>query len=70
MKQFMDKKLRAQTNILPGRSFFVIHQGNSDRFKDLYGERPHGALIILKNNAHLEMEKDVVTGIYQMDIFG
>lgn len=67
VEQFLDDTLREQTTILPGRSFFVIHERNAHKFKDLYGER---SAIILKKGAHIELDKDPITGIYQMHIFG
>ena len=66
MKHFMDEELRKQTNLLPGRSFCVIHERNSRRFKETCGR----SAIILKKGGRLELEKDVITGIYQMDVFG
>ena len=66
MKHFLDGTLKVQTKLLPGRSFCVIHERNSRRFQDFSGGPP----IILKKGGRLELEKDVITGIYQMDIFG
>ena len=68
MKHFMDENLRKQTNLLPGRSFFVIHERNQDRFEKITGGERHA--FVLKKNARLEFEKDIITGIYQIDVFG
>ena len=68
MKHFMDEELRKQTTLLPGRSFFVIHERNNRRFQDLTGGEGHA--FVLKKNARLELEKDIITGIYQIDVFG
>jgi hypothetical protein len=65
-EQFVDQKLKNQTNLLPGRSFCVIHDRNSRRFKDISGH----SVIILKKGGRLELEKDIITGIYLMEIFG
>jgi len=67
IKHFMDEGLKKQTNLLPGRSFFVIHERNHKRFQDLTAER-HA--FVLKKHARIELEKDIITGIYQMDVFG
>lgn len=68
MNHFIDENLREKTDLLPGRSFFVIHERNSHKFEHFPdGQR---SAIILKKNGHLELEKDVFTGIYKMDIFG
>jgi hypothetical protein len=64
MKHFMDKELRKQTNLLPGRSFCVIHERNSRKLQ-VCGR----SVIILKKDGRLELEKDVITGIYQLDVF-
>tara|TARA_B100000787_G_scaffold170094_2_gene163958 strand:- start:1202 stop:1735 length:534 start_codon:yes stop_codon:yes gene_type:complete len=67
MEHFMDQTLRAKTNLLPGRSFSVIHERNSQRFKDSSGGQR--SVIILKKGGRLKLEKDVITGIYHLDIF-
>lgn len=68
IKHFMDEGLRKQTNMLPGRSFCVIHERNHKRFQDVTGGQR--SAIVLKKGGRLELEKDIITGIYQMDIFG
>jgi len=68
MNNFMDEELRKQTNLLPGRGFCVIHERNHQRFQDITGGK-HSAYI-LKKGGRLELEKDIITGIYNMDIFG
>jgi len=68
MKHFMDEGLRKQTNLLPGRSFCVIHERNHKRFQDLTGGERHA--FVLKKDARIELEKDIITGIYQIDVFG
>lgn len=68
MKHFMNDELRKQTNMLPGRSFCVIHERNSQRFQDIIGGQC--SAFILKKGGRLELEKDIITGIYLMDIFG
>lgn len=68
MKFFMDEGLRKQTNLLPGRSFFVINERNYQRFQDITGGVR--SAFFLKKGGRIELEKDVITGIYQMDIFG
>lgn len=65
---FVHLKLRKQTNLLPGRCFCVIHERNSRRFQEITGG--HCSAIVLKKSGRLELEKNIITGVYQMDIFG
>lgn len=68
MKHFMDEELKKQTNFLPGRSFCVIHERNYQRFQDITDGK-HSAYT-LKKGGRLELEKNIITGIYIVEIFG
>ena len=68
MDHFMDNKLKETAKVLPGRSFFVIHERNFTRFQKIYDEKR--SVFVLKKNGRFELEKNVVTGFYQVDIFG
>lgn len=63
---FIDFKLKQEMSMLPGRHFSVIHARNADKYKTLYG---HEADFKIQKNGRVELEKDTLTGIYNLDIF-
>ena len=63
---FLDYDLEGKTDMLPGRSFWIIHERNTDRFKTFFGR---DANIRIKSGGRVELEKDIITGIYRMDLF-
>lgn len=66
MDHYIDNSLKSDCGHLPGRSITVIHERNTSLFEKLY-DRP--AEFILPTGGRVEIEKNPVTGVYQIDIF-
>lgn len=72
MSRFINKQLSEETILLPGRSFTVIHKRNKSKFKTLYGthfENHPRTIITIKNGGRLHLEKNTLTGVYELELF-
>jgi hypothetical protein len=64
---FMDKGLKGKMkeNVLPGRSMSIVHKCNMNEFKSVFGRN---ATISIEEDGEFVLEKDLITGIYHIDL--